>query len=197
MGMISAPNEQLRRIVLSGSIRESIGAEFLEQITALECADISRPITIYIDTYGGSVDTALLMYDAIKTCCCPIVTVGIGKVMSAGTLLLASGEHGSRFITEHTRVMIHEVSAGTWGSMTEMETAVDEIKRLQEVYVDILSKDTGIGKKQLLQDMKATRYMTAPEAIKYGIVDKVVPTRNKNKKNIEKVAKKKTTKKKK
>lgn len=191
MGMISAPNEQLRRIVLSGSIRESIGSEFLEQITAMECADIGKPITIYIDTYGGSVDTALLMYDAMKTCCCPIVTVGIGKVMSAGTLLLAAGEQDSRFITEHTRVMIHEVSAGTFGSLSEMEQDVDEIKRLQEVYVDILSKDTGVNRKQLLADMKLTKYMSAAEAIKYGIADKLVPTRKISKKKV--AAKKKTS----
>ena len=183
--MISVPNEQLRRIVLSGTVRENMAAEFLEQLSALECADIGKPITIYIDTYGGSIDAALLMYDAIKTCCCPIITVGIGKVMSAGVLLLASGEPGSRFITEHTRVMVHEISGGTWGSLSEMETSIDEVRRLQETYIDILIKELGITKKELLSDMRKTKFMTAEEAIKYGIVDKVVPARKSKKAYIE------------
>ncbi len=89
--MISAMNEQLRRVVVTGSIKEETSSQFLEQITALECIDITKPISLYIDTYGGSLSAALSMYDTLKACCCPIVTIGIGKVMSAGVLLLAAG----------------------------------------------------------------------------------------------------------
>lgn len=175
--MISSMNEQLRRIVLSGYIKEDTAAHFLEQITALEVVDMSKPISIYVDTYGGSVDAALCMYDAMKACCCPIVTIGIGKVMSAGVLLLAAGDKGNRFITENTRVMIHEVSGGTFGPISEMENSVAETRRMQDVYNSILASETGRGTDEILNDMKYDKYMSAREAVKYGIADKLVPTR--------------------
>jgi len=181
-------NEQLRRIVISGTIKEDTAAHFLEQLTALECIDMAKPVSVYIDTYGGSVDGALCMYDAMKACCCPIVTVGIGKVMSAGVLLLAAGDKGNRFITQNTRVMIHEVSGGTFGPISEMENTVLETRRMQDVYVDLLANDTGTSKAKILKDMAAEMYMSAEEAVKYGIADKMVPTR--------KVTRKVTTKKK-
>lgn len=190
----SAMNDQLRRIVISGNIREDTAAQFLEQITALECSDITKPISIYIDTYGGSLDSALCMYDAMKSCCCPIVTVGIGKVMSAGVLLLAAGNKGNRFITQNTRVMVHEVSSGVIGPLSEMEVSVAEARKMQELYVELLSYDTGKGIDKIKADLKKTTYISAEEAIKYGIADKLVPT--KGSKSCKKSTKKKTTKKK-
>lgn len=199
--MISALNEQLRRIVITGTIREDSAAQFLEQITALECMDISKPISIYINTYGGSVDAALCMYDAMKSCCCSIVTVGIGKVMSAGVLLLAAGDKGNRFITENTRVMIHEISGIAIGAVSDMENSITETKRMQDVYIDILAKETNTSKTKLLKDMMEETYMPAQDAVKYGIVDKIVPTRSCSRKPTttkkqRKPSSKKTTKKK-
>ena len=196
--MISQMNEQLRRIVLSGSIREDTAAQFLEQITALECVDMSKPISVYIDTYGGSLDAALCMYDAMKACCCPIVTVGIGKVMSAGVLLLAAGDKGNRYVTENTRVMIHEVSGTSFGPISEMENTLAETRRMQEVYTDLLSKDSGNSKSKINKDSKMDKFMSAAEAVKYGVADKLVPTRKVTKKIAVKkkpVSKKKTSKK--
>ena len=189
--MISQMNEQLRRIVLAGYIKEETAAQFLEQITALECVDMAKPISVYIDTYGGNVDAALCMYDTMKACCCPIVTVGIGKVMSAGVLLLAAGDKGNRFITQNTRVMIHEVSGGTFGPISEMENSVLETKRLQDIYVNLLSNDSNTSKSKLLKDMKLETYMSAEETVKYGIVDKLVPTRKPKAPKKKKPAKKK------
>jgi len=203
--MISAMNEQLRRIVIAGSVKEDSSAQFLEQITALECMDINKPISIYIDTYGGSLDAALCMYDTIKACCCPIVTIGIGKVMSAGVLLLAAGDKGNRFITQNTRVMIHEISSGTFGPISEMQSAIEETCRMQKVYIDLLAKDSGTSKTKLHKDMKSETFMSAEEAVKYGIADRLVPTRRitkkttptkkKTKKATKKKAKKKIKKK--
>jgi len=175
--MINVMNEALRRIVLTGSIKEDTSAQFLEQITALECVDMVKPISIYIDTYGGNLDAAILMYDAIKACCCPIVTIGMGKVMSAGVLLLAAGEQGSRFITQNTRVMIHEISSVSMGPISEMERAMIENKNMQDVYINLLSTDTGVSKAKLLKDMQKETFMSSSQAIKYGIADKIVPIR--------------------
>lgn len=186
--MISQMNEQLRRIVLAGFVKEDTATQFLEQITALECTDMSKAISVYIDTYGGNVDSALCMYDAMKSCCCPIVTIGIGKVMSCGVLLLAAGDKGNRYITENTRIMIHEVSGGTFGPISDMENTVAETRRMQDVYISLLSNDTGKTKTKILKDMQSHKYMSAAEAVKYGIVDKMVPTRKTTKKVVKKTS---------
>lgn len=193
---INSFHEQLRRIVLSGMIKEDTGAAFLEQMTALEYIDHTKPITIYIDTYGGSIDAALLMYDCMRTSSCPINTVGIGKVMSAGTLLLAAGDKGYRFISPNTRVMIHEVSGGSIGTVSEMETSVTEIKRMQDIYVTLMAKHTEQTKAKILKDISGNNYMSAKQAINYGIADKVFPSRKMvaRKPPTKKTAKKKTKK---
>lgn len=191
--------EQLRRIIISGPIREETSTIFLEQLTCLEAMDITKPISIYVNTYGGNVDAALCMYDALKACCCPVMTIGIGKVMSAGVLLLAAGDKGSRFITDNTRVMIHEISGEVYGPVSEMMSSIDETRRLQDTYVELLAADTGKTKAKLLKDMSKTLYMNSTSAVKYGIADHLVQTRKvpKNKTTKKKTTKKKTTAKKK
>lgn len=176
---ISPLNEAVRRIVITGSIREDSAAQFLEQMTALEFIDNSKLITIYIDTYGGNVDAAMLMYDAMRICKCPIRTIGIGKVMSAGSLILAAGDVGNRFVTKHTRVMIHQISSGTFGPLTDMENELKEVGRLQEQYAALMSQHTKRTKNQILDDLKTDNYMSANEAVKYGLADKVLPYANK------------------
>lgn len=179
---ISPLHEAVRRIVISGNIREDSASQFLEQITALEYIDSSKVITIYIDTYGGNVDAAMLMYDAMRICGCPVRTVGIGKVMSAGSLILAAGDPENRFITKNTRVMIHQISGGTVGPLANMENELQEMNRLQDQYATVLATHVNRTKSQIIDDIKHDKYMTANEAIKYGLADRVLPFYNKKKK---------------
>ena len=171
---ISAFNDHTRRIVLSGNIKEETASIFLEQISALEYCDVSKPITIYVDTYGGIVDAALSIYDAMSVCSCPIRTIGIGKIMSAGVLLLSAGDKGNRFITPNARVMMHQVSGGAAGTVKDIDIIAKEITRQQDVFIELLSKHTGKSKAQILTDICRDKYMTASEALHYGIVDFVV-----------------------
>lgn len=186
----------LRRIIVSGPIREDTAMSFLEQITALECMDVTKTISVYINTYGGNVDSAICMYDAMKSCTCPVVTIGMGKVMSAGVLLLAAGDKGKRYISENTRVMIHEISAEVYGAVSDMKSSLDEVHGLQDTYVNLLAQCTGKSKTKILKDMENTLYMNATDTIKYGIVDRVITARKdikvvkKNTKSKKKVAKK-------
>lgn len=168
---ISPLNEVIRRVVLAGVVGEESAAQFLEQLTTFEYIDISKPVMVYIDTYGGNVDSAMLIYDAIRTCQCPITTVGIGKVMSAGSLILAAGDPGNRLIARNTRVMIHQVAGGVHGTVSELNNELEEMSRMQEQYLDLLSFHTGRPKKQILEDISDNKYMTAQEAIDYGIAD--------------------------
>ena len=179
--MVSSFNEQVRRISICGEIDDEIAAHFLEQITSFEMLDRDLPITVYLNTYGGDIYSALLIYDAIKLSSCPIHLIGIGKVMSAGVLLLASGDFGHRYITPNCRVMLHQISGGYCGSMSEMENELSEIRRLQDIYVSILSKETKVAKVKIKKDLDSgvDIYMSANDAKKYGIVDHICSTKGK------------------
>ena len=193
---ISQFNDHARRIVISGTIREDTAAMFLEQITALEAYDVARPITVYVDTYGGSVDAALSIHDAMCACACPIRTVGIGKIMSAGVLILSAGDKGSRFITQNSRVMMHQISGGANGVVKDIEITTKEMKRLQDVFVGLIAKHAGQKKAEVLKDIDSDKYFTASEAISYGLVDWIVKNRKPKKKTKDKVKSKKAVKKK-
>ena len=182
MGMMSNFDSQCRRICVSGSIGEMAAHMFLEQLSAFEYASVQSPITLYINSYGGDVHAATAMFDAMKTCSCAITTIGLGAVMSAATLLLAAGDKGSRFVSENCRCMIHEVSGGAIGSLSELEGSVKEAKYLQSQYIKLLSKETGTKESKILADIQeGDLYMSAKEAIAYGLADMVVPVRKQSK----------------
>lgn len=174
---ISRYDQNVRRIILAGSIRDDMAAQFLESITAFERADMGAAITVYIDTYGGALRAALAIYDAMRICSCPVETIGIGKVMSAGALLLAAGDKGHRYLAPNTGVMIHQISGGVHGTVNEMSIVLDETKRLQDTYIELLSHHTGRTKTKISNDILADNYMDAKTAIQYGLADKILPYR--------------------
>lgn len=167
-------SELIRRIVISGSICEQTGAQFVEQISMFEHISLD-PITVFITSYGGDLYSALMMVDLMKSSPCPITTISAGKCMSAATLLQAAGDKGSRYITKNTRVMIHNVSSGLMGDVGSLNTEMDELNINQESYINLLSEYTGQSKAKIREDMAKTTYMSANAAVKYGIADKVVP----------------------
>ena len=107
---------------------------------------------------------------------CELETIGLGKVMSAGTLLLASGTKGKRKIGRHCRVMIHAVTAGSVGELHDIENEMKSVKHIQELYINALSKETQMTKKtiQKLLDRRVNVYLTAEEAVEYGIADEII-----------------------
>jgi ATP-dependent Clp protease protease subunit len=181
--LISQFNEGLRRIILSGIIEEALAAQFLEQLTSFEYLDLQKPVSIYIDTCGGSVSSGLLIYDAIRSCSAPCITIGAGKTMSIGTLILAAGEKGQRYVYPNTRLLLHEISSGAVGTLSEMDNSVAEARTLQKMYIDLLAKETGQTTKKIAHDIsRGDYYLSAQQAIKYGLADKIVPTRKAPKK---------------
>ncbi len=178
---ISPLSELIRRIVISGQIREDTAAQFVEQLTALEYLDPTKGITVYIDTYGGFLHSCMMMFDAIMMCQCKIRTIGVGKVMSAGTLLLAAGNQGDRYITPNTRVMIHEVQSSAYGSLTQMENEIQETRALQDTYIKLLALHTRKTKAEIENALKikSENYMSAQQAVDFGLCDKVIQQYNK------------------
>jgi ATP-dependent Clp protease protease subunit len=137
-----------------------------------------NPIKFYISTYGGGADDMFALYDIVNIAkrSCEVHTVGIGKVMSAGVLLLAAGTPGKRYIGKHCRIMIHSVQAGSFGQMHNLENEMKAIKNLQDEYINALVSETHLTKRQLTKilDRKVNVYLTAEEAIEYGIADEIL-----------------------
>ena len=170
-------NEHIRRILVVGEINDTTSAIFLDQITMLEYLDPTLPINVYINSPGGSVSSALAMYDAITTCSCPVRTVSLGLCASAAVLIAAAGNKGNRLVSANATVMVHQISTMMMGNSGELDNEVQEVRRLQDVYNKILSKETGRSVKQIREDMSRNYYMTAQESIKFGVFDKLLPTR--------------------
>ena len=143
-----------------------------------ELIETVLPVEILISTPGGSADDMFAIYDIMRVVRekCDIVTYGIGKVMSAGVLILAAGTKGQRKIGKHCRVMIHSVVAGSAGSFHNLENEMSEIRNTQDAYIKALAKETKMtpSKIRKLVDKKVNIYLSAEEAVELGIADIIV-----------------------
>jgi ATP-dependent Clp protease protease subunit len=165
-----------RILYLSGDVTENTISQVIAGILSMAGHNKEKPITLVISTYGGSVDEMFSLYDILKYVPCPVRTVGIGKVMSAGVLLLSAGEKGKRLIGSNARLMIHGISAGISGNVFDIVNQSTECVRQQELMVKLLCKETGINKIKLNKMMKTgmDNYVTPEMAVNLGIVDKII-----------------------
>jgi len=168
--------DNTRIVYLHSEVSEHSIANVIAQL--LHLANLNRnPIYLVVSTYGGSVDEMFSLYDILKFLPCPVHTVGLGKVMSAGVLLLASGVKGKRLIGASARIMIHPISGGVMGNIFEMENETKEARRLQELMVSALVKETKMSKEKVEKDFMRPMldyFLTPEDAIKLGIVDKII-----------------------
>jgi ATP-dependent Clp protease protease subunit len=137
-----------------------------------------KPVEFYINTYGGSADDMFAMYDVMKAIMeeTEIHTIGVGKVMSAGTLLLAAGTKGKRKIGKNCRVMIHNVTAGNFGILPNLTNELEAIQQLQDDYINAMVENTKFTRKKLekLLNERVNIYLSAEEAVKYGLADEIM-----------------------
>lgn len=164
-----------RLVVLHGDVNESSISMVVAQL--LHLASINhKPISLVISTYGGSVDEMFTLYDTIKFLPCPVHTIALGKVMSAGVLLLASGAKGKRMIGKNARIMIHPVSGGVMGNVFEVINDTKEHERLQAQMVNAIVKETKCTRSEIEKIMKTGHdfYLLPDQAVKMGIVDKII-----------------------
>jgi ATP-dependent Clp protease, protease subunit len=137
-----------------------------------------KPVEFYINTYGGSADDMFALYDVMQIVQeeTEIHTIGVGKVMSAGTLLLAAGTKGKRKIGKSCRIMIHNVAAGNFGNLPNLANELEAIQQLQDDYVTAMVKHTKFSRKKLekLLNEKVNIYLDAEEAVKYGLADEIM-----------------------
>ena len=151
-----------------------------EQLSETDLEEIKPNIDFYVSTNGGSADEMFAMYDVMRMIkdegISSISTYGIGKVMSVGVLLLASGTKGKRYVGKHCRVMIHSVIGGHVGPMHQLESEFEEVKKIQDTYIRSLAEETEMTEKYLrnLLKKKTNVYLTAQEAVDLGIADEII-----------------------
>jgi len=174
--MMGGGGQQPSRLVyLSGDVTEESINVVQQQL--LELANISiEPIHLIISTYGGEVYEMFSLCDIIRFLPCPVYTVAMGKVMSAGSLIFSFGEKGHRMIGKSTRLMIHALSGGARGNVFEMLNECEELKKLQEMYVELLSQNTKLSKKQVIDMLskKINNYLDAQQCVDLGLADKII-----------------------
>tara|TARA_A200000113_G_scaffold181975_1_gene168030 strand:+ start:3491 stop:4231 length:741 start_codon:yes stop_codon:yes gene_type:complete len=180
--LIGDVSERMALEVISGlvTLRETGIKKVLSDPTDInsEIVEKQLPIEMIVSTFGGSALDMFGICDMMKVVeqDCPIITTGIGKVMSAGVLILASGTKGARQIGRNTRVMIHSIVGGTHGDMHSIENEVEEMKWIQERYIDVLASETDMTKRMIrkLLSKKVNIYLDAQQAVDYGIADIIV-----------------------
>jgi len=187
------PKITMRTIGLIGDVDEEKAGELIYGMLALKeygkipdeeqtkgkgKKQLYEPFEFYLSTHGGSASDMFAIYDVMRQIkkSCEIHTIGIGKVMSAGVLLLAAGTKGKRKIGKHCRVMIHSVLAGNEGPLHNLENELEEIKWTQKKYIEALIAETKMTQATInkLLQKHVNIYLSAEEAVKYGIADEVI-----------------------
>lgn len=166
-----------RIIFIDGQITDATADLVIAQILFLESENPDKEISIYINSPGGSVTAGLAIYDTMHYVKCPIQTICMGQAASMGAILLAGGTKGKRFILPSARVLIHQPSGGTEGQETDISIQAKEILRLKKLTISYLANDTGKAENVISKDIERDFFMSAQDALEYGIVDKIMSGR--------------------
>ena len=166
-----------RVITLFSEVETLSASVIIMQLLFLESQDAEKPINFYINSPGGSVSDGLAIYDTMKFIKSPVHTYCMGMAASMGAFLLGAGEPGHRYATENARIMIHQPSGGAGGQSTDIQIQAQEIEKIRGRLEAIMAKYTGKKLKEIHDDCERDYHMTSDEAMKYGIIDKVVGKR--------------------
>ncbi len=172
-----------RIIMLNGEIDDYLSNVIVSELLFLESEDPEKDIFIYINSPGGSITAGLAIYDTMQYIKCNVSTICIGTAASMGAVLLTAGTRGKRYSLPHSRIMIHQPLGGISGQATEIEIHAKEILRLRKLINEIMAKHTGKRIKTIEKDTERDKFMNATEACNYGIIDKVIYSRQEEKKD--------------
>jgi len=166
-----------RIIMLGTPIDDHVANLIVAQLLFLEAEDPEKDIYLYINSPGGVVTAGLAIYDTMQYIKPDVVTICMGQAASMGAVLLAAGAKGKRFALPHARIMIHQPLGGFQGQATDIEIHAKEILRLKQMLNEILSKHTGQPLEKIERDTDRDYFMSAKEAMDYGLIDKVLERR--------------------
>lgn len=166
-----------RIIFLSGEINDGMANTIVAQLIYLEAKDMNKDISLYINSPGGSVTAGMAIYDTMQYIHCDVSTICIGMAASMGAFLLSSGTRGKRFALPNSEIMIHQPLGGAQGQASDIKIQADHILFIRNRMNRLLSEMTGQPLDTILRDTDRDNYMTADEAEKYGLIDKVIAHR--------------------
>ena len=163
-----------RIIVLSDEVNDATASLVVAQLLFLESQDSEKVISFYINSPGGSVTAGMAIYDTMQYIKCDVSTICMGMAASMGAFLLSSGAKGKRFALPNSEIMIHQPSGGAKGQATDIKIVADHILRTKAKLNKILAENTGKDIEIIAQDTERDNFMTADEALEYGLVDKIL-----------------------
>jgi len=166
-----------RIILLGSSIDDHVASLICAQLLFLESEDPEKEIYMYINSPGGVVSSGMAIYDTMQYISAPVATLCLGQASSMGALLLCAGEKGMRYALPHSRIMIHQPLGGAQGQATDIRIHAQEILRLRDELNDILVHHTGQDIEKIREDTERDHFLSAEEAVRYGLIDKVMRSR--------------------
>ncbi len=172
-----------RIVLLNTEVDDASAALICAQLPFLESQDPEKEIHFYINSPGGVVTAGLAIYDTMQFISAPVATMCMGRAASMGAFLLAGGEAGMRYALPNAQIMIHQPSGGYRGQVTDMDIHLKESLRTKNLLNKLLSQNTGQSLKKVTADTERDYFMTAEESLKYGIIDKILTSRDELKVN--------------
>ena len=166
-----------RIIFLTGPIDDNVASLICAQLLFLESENPKKEISFYINSPGGIVWSGLAIYDTMQYVSSKIMTICVGQAASAGSLLLTAGEKGLRYSLPNSRIMVHQPSGGYQGQVTDIEIQTNEIRKSKQRLNEIYSKHTGKKIEEISEIMERDKYFSPDEAIKFGLIDKIIENR--------------------
>ena len=166
-----------RIVMLSEEVNDTTASLIVAQLLYLEAQDPDKDIQFYINSPGGSVTAGMAIYDTMQYIKCDVSTICVGMAASMGAFLLSSGAKGKRLALPNAEIMIHQPSAGTQGQITDMAIHLRRLEIIKKRLNTILSENTGKPIEVVTADCERDNFMTAQEAMEYGLVDKVLDKR--------------------
>jgi ATP-dependent Clp protease, protease subunit len=166
-------------IFLGTEIDDFVCNAVIAQLLFLDSEDPEKDVQLYVNSPGGVVTSGIGIFDTMQYVHCPVSTICIGQAASMGAVLLAAGQKKRRYALPNARIMVHQPLGGARGQATDIEIQAREIKRLKELIVNILVEATGKSAEQIAKDIDRDFYLQADEAKEYGLIDEVIPRREK------------------
>lgn len=166
-----------RIVFLSDEVNDTTASLVVAQMLFLEAQDPDKEISFYINSPGGSVTAGMAIYDTMQFIKCDVSTICIGLAASMGAFLLSSGTRGKRLALPHSEIMIHQPLGGARGQATDIQIQAEQILRVKRTLNEILASNTGKPLEVIERDTDRDNYMTAEQALEYGLVDKIIAKR--------------------
>jgi ATP-dependent Clp protease protease subunit len=168
-----------RVIMVAKPVDRELAATVIAQLLILDARDPAAPITVYVNCPGGDADSGFGIYDAMRFIRAPVTTVCVGLAASAAVIIFVGAAKGRRFTLPHSRFLIHQPSSYSQGAASDIEITANEIIKTRDLYNQVLSKETGRSDKQILKDVNRDFWLSAKEAVEYGIASSVVDSLDK------------------